>query len=100
MGASLPALLLQPVVENAIKFGLYGTTGEVEIAIDAVKEGGAVRINIRNPYDAVSARSTKGTGFGLSAIARRLSLLYGRADLMSAGPEGALFVTSLLIPQA
>ena len=35
----LPALLLQPIVENAIKFGLYDTTGETVIRMDTGKTG-------------------------------------------------------------
>ena len=34
---NLPAMLLQPIVENAIKFGLYDTTGEVLIKLSAKK---------------------------------------------------------------
>ena len=34
----MPAMLLQPIVENAIKFGLYDTTGEVTIQIDVKLE--------------------------------------------------------------
>ncbi|MDE3252027.1 MAG: histidine kinase, partial [Bacteroidota bacterium] len=71
----IPALLLQPIVENAIKFGLYDTTGEVMIGIHAKLIQQQLEITISNPYDEETAMATKGTGFGLASIQRRLYLL-------------------------
>ncbi|MFX8612580.1 hypothetical protein ABTM13_19060, partial [Acinetobacter baumannii] len=72
---TLPALLLQPAVENAIKFGLYDVIGDVVITIYARLENDLLKINIENPYDADTSQSATGTGFGLSSIKRRLFLL-------------------------
>ncbi len=47
----LPAMLLQPVVENAIKFGLYDTIGNVLITIHAVEEKNYLKIVVQNPFD-------------------------------------------------
>ena len=43
----LPALLLQPVVENAIKFGFYDTTGEVLIIIEATAENNYLKMTVK-----------------------------------------------------
>lgn len=95
----LPALLLQPVVENAIKFGLYDTTGEITIVIEAQAEGQMLEIRVTNPFDeATSART--GTGFGLSAVQRRLDLLFNRSDLLRTEKQSGIFVTLLRIPQS
>ncbi len=64
----LPALILQPVVENAIKFGLYDTTGEVLIKLQAEVENGNLTISIQNPFDPETAHPSKGTGFGLGPL--------------------------------
>ena len=48
----IPSLLLQPLMENAIKFGLYGTTGEVTIALSARVMDKYLVIAVMNPYDA------------------------------------------------
>lgn len=93
----LPALLLQPVVENAIKFGLYDTTDAITIVMKGTKEDGTLLIKVQNPFDGSNSR--KGTGFGLSSIQRRLYLLFGRNDLLSTYAEGNLFTTTLKIPQ-
>ncbi|MBC7426564.1 MAG: histidine kinase, partial [Bacteroidia bacterium] len=45
---SLPPLLLQPVLENAIKFGLYNTTGEVVIKLESVLIEGILKIVVTN----------------------------------------------------
>ena len=95
----LPALLLQPVVENAIKFGLYDTTGEVIIKLTATKEGNDLKIIVQNPFDPETLQPLKGTGFGLSSIQRRLFLLFARHDLLRTKKEGELFITTILIPQ-
>jgi hypothetical protein len=96
----LPSLLLQPVVENAIKFGLYDTTGEINISIKAEDSDGYLLLTVENPFDPATAQPKQGTGFGLASIQRRLYLLYGRNDLLSTKQDGTLFTTQVRIPQA
>ena len=97
--ASLPPLLLQPIVENAIKFGLYDTIGEVTIEIAASCENGVLTIVITNPYDPQTSPERKGTGFGLTAVQRRLYLLFGRQDLLAVHTVDNHYITTLTIPQ-
>lgn len=94
----LPQLLIQPLVENAIKHGLYGVTGEVKIQISGKKEGGYFVLEVINPFDPESTLA-EGTGFGLSSVERRLFLLFGRKDLIEAHSESNLFKVQLKIPQ-
>ena len=96
--AGLPTMLLQPVVENAIKFGLYDTLGSVTITIKAKTDPNYLYISVTNPFDPETA-SPKGTGFGLSSLQRRLYLLYGRNDLLTTRSEEGLFIINLKIPQ-
>jgi two-component system, LytTR family, sensor kinase len=100
MEMKLPALLLQPVVENAIKFGLYDTTGDTIICITAQKENGKLVIKVQNPFDpeTASPRNT-GTGFGLKSIQRRLYLHFARTDLLSTEARENIFTTIVKIPQ-
>lgn len=95
----LPALLLQPVVENAIKFGLYDTIGEVAICINAKNVDGVLQVTVRNPYDPETAQPLQGTGFGLSSIQRRLYLLFARHDLLQTKTEDNFFITTITVPQ-
>src|SRR5689334_12754189 len=63
----MPALLLQPIVENAIKFGLYDTTGETVIHIKTAKENNELSIIVSNPFDPETSAPRQGTGFGLKS---------------------------------
>lgn len=97
---TLPSLLLQPLVENAIKFGLYDTTDQVLIEVNTAFESNELIIQVKNPYDPTTAMPRKGTGFGLSSVNRRLYLLYGRTDLLKTQPGETHFTTTIFIPQA
>ena len=100
LDAQVPAMLLQPIVENAIKFGLYDITGDVLIQIDVRKENDQLCIAVRNPFDQETRNANdKGTGFGLNSIKRRLYLLYSRTDLLQTFEEEGIFITKLCIPQ-
>jgi LytS/YehU family sensor histidine kinase len=92
-------MLLQPLVENAIKFGLYDTTGTVVISLQAQCFKNHLRLTVQNPYDPQTARPRQGTGFGLSSVQRRLYLLFARNDLFTTHADGTLFTTTLTIPQ-
>jgi two-component system, LytTR family, sensor kinase len=94
----LPSLLLQPIVENAIKFGLYDTIGEIVIQIYATGDEQYLTISVTNPFDPATA-GAKGTGFGLSSVQRRLYLLYARQDLLTTTQRDNTFITTLKIPQ-
>jgi len=96
----LPSLLLQPVVENAIKFGLYDTIGEITIRIMAKAVDQQLVITVENPFDPETSRPRQGTGFGLNSVQRRLYLLYARQDLLSTQATGPLFRTEIKIPQS
>jgi two-component system LytT family sensor kinase len=95
----LPSLLLQPIVENAIKFGLYDTIETVVISIHAIKENNQLIITVQNPFDTQTAAMQKGSGFGLSSVKRRLHLLFARKDLLETTVNENIFSTTLKIPQ-
>jgi LytS/YehU family sensor histidine kinase len=92
-------MLLQPIVENAIKFGLYDTTGDVVVSIRAEMEASYLILMIQNPYDPQTSRPQKGTGFGLRGVQRRLYLLFARNDLMETYANDNIFTTIIKVPQ-
>lgn len=98
--ARIPPLLLQPIVENAIKFGLYDTIGEITISIRAMMENNYLVIKVDNPFDPVTTQPRRGTGFGLNSISRRLYLIYFQSDLLETSMDGNIFSTTIKIPQA
>ncbi len=94
----IPPFLFQPILENAIKFGLYGKTGAVNISISLKEAEGSLILTICNPYDP-NLQPPRGTGFGLTGVGRRLYLLYARTDLLETNRDEELFTTILKIPQ-
>ncbi|TCS89029.1 histidine kinase [Anseongella ginsenosidimutans] len=94
----MPPLLLQPIVENAIKFGLYNTTDSITIKIEVNASPGMLEIRIVNPFDP-DLPPQQGTGFGLTSIRRRLYLIFARNDLLETSAEKNIFTSTLKIPQ-
>lgn len=95
----VPPFLLQPVLENAIKFGLYGTLDEVLITVNVTTSDNAVEVVVTNPFDAMAAQGSKrGTQTGLRILRRRLQLLHYRTDLLSTTIDGETFTTRILLP--
>lgn len=96
--AMMPPFLLQPIMENAIRFGVYGRAGKVIISVKTSFELGILRLTISNPFDP-TMKAASGTGFGLAGIRRRLFLSYGRQDLLRAEAKEEQFITTISIPQ-
>jgi two-component system LytT family sensor kinase len=96
----MPALLLQPLMENAIKFGLYDTTGDTMIHLSAIKEENNLVIKVQNPFDPETSSPRQGTGFGLQSVERRLYLLFARKDLLTTEAKDNTFIAVVKIPQA
>lgn len=99
-GCQLPSMLLQPIVENAIKFGLYDTLEPIVITIKAALTDSTLVISVQNPFDADTNSPRQGTGFGLSSVQRRLYLLFARNDLVQTSAHENIFTSVLKIPQA
>ncbi len=99
LALTLPGTLLQPIVENAIKFGLYNTSAAITITIQVTLEQQLLNVTVKNPFDP-EVKASGGTGFGLGAIKRRLYLLFADHNLLQTFTEDHnIFVTQLKIPQ-
>lgn len=94
----IPPLLIQPLVENAIKFGLYGTTENVVIHLKTKRVGDLLQIEITNPFD-TDMQPAQGSGFGLEGLRRRLYLLYARNDLLKTTSRNNFFTVQLTLPE-
>ena len=81
IGARLPSLLLQPLIENAIKYAVTPSEDGADIWITAHREGQAVRIEVADNGDGENAGLTASpsTGVGLANIRDRLAQAYGAA---------------------
>jgi transcription initiation factor TFIIIB Brf1 subunit/transcription initiation factor TFIIB len=95
--AQVPNLILQPLVENAVRHGLAAQRGPALIAISATRENGTLRLQVRDNGRGLATGngSQDGSGIGLSNTRARLQQLYGeryRFELSSA-EEGGVVVT-------
>jgi sensor histidine kinase YesM len=82
IGARLPSLLLQPLIENAIKYAVTPSENGAVIWITATREGAAVRIEVADSGGdpgAADMAATQSTGVGLANIRERLAQAYGNA---------------------
>jgi signal transduction histidine kinase len=105
LDAFVPNLILQPIVENAIRHGIAQTRGPGRVEIYAKREHGSLRIRVRDNGPGLLAitRPDDGLreGLGLSNTRARLEQLYGAAHRfeLENAPGGGLLVT-LEIPTA
>lgn len=78
--ASIPGLILQPLVENAVKYGQHTSDGPLQIRVDVSRlNTGMVQIAIRNSgywIDAGQLPNEKNSHLGIESLRRRLELLY------------------------
>ena len=93
----VPPLLLQPLVENAIKHGIQDCLEGGTISIEARRDGALLRVVVENPVD-VDAPSRRGEGVGLENVRRRLEAFGARDARLSAARTGERFRVTLTLP--
>jgi len=96
---SIPPMLLQTLVENAVKYGISPRPDGGEICIMARNEGGELRIRVSNPGEIAGGVRASSTGVGLHNAAERLRLIFGeRATLRLRSEQPSLVVAEAVIP--
>ena len=94
----LPRLLLQPLVENAVRHGVQPLRGGGIVTLRGKREGNGVRIEIINPLPLTPAEP--GNGHGLDSVRRRIAYRYGPTAKVQAGAQDDRFVVLLQLPGA
>ena len=94
----IPNMILQPLIENSIKHGVYNSSEEVLVELTCREENGYVIIEICNDYDPEAVKKV-GRGIGLNNIRKRLQLIYQRQDLLETVAEKMVFRAILKIPK-
>jgi two-component system, LytTR family, sensor kinase len=98
-GAMVPSLILQPIVENAVKYGVAGAPPPASIHIRASQAGDALELEVTDSGKG-SQPPSSGGGIGLTNVEQRLSLLYGegRSSLVAAREPGGAFRVRVSLP--
>jgi LytS/YehU family sensor histidine kinase len=93
----LPPLLLQPLLENAVKHGIAALPegGQVRLAVQ--RKNGRLAILVENSWDPEAPPRRSG-GLGLKNVQRRLEARYGKDASLRVNNEGELFQVSLSLP--
>ncbi|MGB4811074.1 MAG: histidine kinase [Methylophilaceae bacterium] len=86
--ALVPSLILQPLIENAIKHGVGATTGQVKIVLNAYKVAERLHLTIENdmPLKGKETNHPVGMGVGLRNVAERLLARFQGDSQFSSGP--------------
>ena len=93
----LPPLLLQPLVENAIRHGIASLPEGGEVRLTAERQNGRLEILVANSWDP-DAPPRRSGGLGLRNVQQRLEARYGKEALLRVMAEGEFFQVSLSIP--
>lgn len=93
----VPPLLLQPLVENAVRHGIATTVEGGVIRLEARRTGNRLRILIENPCDP-EAPPRRGTGLGLANVRQRLATRYGHDALFAARRLADRYLVVLSVP--
>ena len=97
MTMQVPALLLQPLVENAVHHGIAHLLDGGEIKVSAKVRGSLLDIVVENTCDADRPIS-RSTGLGLANVRGRVESMYGTRARMDVESEPAIFRVLLALP--
>jgi LytS/YehU family sensor histidine kinase len=96
----VPSLILQPIVENAIRHGIASRTGPGQIEIRAIRHEGTLRLHVRNDGQVLHLEKER---VGISNTKARLQQLYGdryRFDMINATEGGGLVSVEIPVHQS
>jgi hypothetical protein len=101
LGVRVPVMLLQTLVENAIKHGIAELPAGGDVRISAALRGGTLQVDVENTRPEKAANGTQGEGIGLSNAAERLRLLFGtRASLELDLSHSDVAIARIRIPES
>lgn len=98
-GFFIPPMILQTLVENAIKHGISKKVGGGLLSISAKVVDSYLHIQVENDGELIEDTTPNGTGLGLSGTKERLKLLYSKDDLFSIESKEHKVVAKLIIPK-
>jgi two-component system, LytTR family, sensor kinase len=97
---SVPVLLLQPLIENAVVHGLEAGQERLQVQIVAAAHGDDVEIRIENDGPALTSEIQQGHGVGLAATSARLQSAFGeRASMELVERDGGGVLVRVRVPR-
>lgn len=100
-GCRVPGMILQPLVENSVKYGVSASAAPVTVCLEAREEYGRLVIVVADnaPVRTKARKPGNGFGIGLANVRDRLAARFGEHASVTSGPiEGGGYETQLRIP--
>ena len=97
-GCRVPGMILQPLVENSVKYGVSTSARPVTVSISAEEDYGRLVLTVTDDGPGVKSPG-EGFGIGLANVRDRLAARFGPAASVSSGPrDGGGYMTQLRLP--
>jgi LytS/YehU family sensor histidine kinase len=98
LDAEIPAMILQPIVENAYLHGVAKSQGEAFLGIEAQNDQGRLRLCVRNSGTGLQGAAAEKKGVGIANLKARLELHYGTTQCFNLNeyPDGEVQAILLL----
>lgn len=93
----VPPMIIQPLVENAVKHGIGGLTEGGTVRICAQRKGSLLHIRVENEYDADEPQK-QGNGIGLANVRQRLTCAYKHEASIHWARQGAVYAVDITLP--
>jgi len=97
-GCMVPPMILQPLVENAVKHGIGGLLEGGTVRVCAERAGSQLKISVENDADPDAVKETRGKGIGLVNVRQRLAAAYGIEAGVHWNKNGKSFRVDLVLP--
>jgi LytS/YehU family sensor histidine kinase len=96
--ARIPGMMLQPLVENSVKYAVAAVSRSVTIVLAAREEYGRLVVTVSDDGPGIPAGASHGFGIGLANVRDRLRARFGDAASIEAGPVPGGYRSELRLP--
>jgi LytS/YehU family sensor histidine kinase len=96
----VPRFLLQPLVENALKFGQAGSSAPLQLQIELQRCGDQLQLQVINSgrMGEPAVAASRGVGYGLDSLRQRLELHYGSRAGFVLHQDGTRVLATVQLP--
>lgn len=96
--ARIPGMILQPLVENSVKYAVAATANPITVSLSAREEFGRLVVTVRDNGPGVPVGTKHGFGIGLANVRDRLEARFGREAQIHSAPTDQGYCTELRLP--